>query len=119
MMSHYRIPREISSELKITKGIFLYDLLLIVSLILFRFVTLGLVHSKFQGFYTLLLIAFGIFLVIRPKSNPQKRMYQAIYLAFIMLSQKTPSSRSAASRWEMNANTPYGVFFFATEHMFW
>lgn len=83
MMSHYRIPREISSELKITKGIFLYDLLLIVSLILFRFVTLGLVHNKFQGFYTLLLIAFGIFLVIRPKSNPQKRMYQAIYLAFI------------------------------------
>ena len=83
MTRHYRIPREVSSELKITKGIYLYDLLLIISLILIRFMTIGMVHSKLQIFYTILLIAFGIFLVIRPKSNPNKRMYQAIYFAFI------------------------------------
>lgn len=83
MGNNYRIPNEVSSELKITKSIYLFDLFLIIGLVLFRFITVGHVHSDFQWFYTLFLIAFGVFMVIRPKTNPKKRMYQAMYYALI------------------------------------
>lgn len=49
--------------------------------------------------------------VWRACENDDGTYYYVADYHFIMLSQKTPSSRSAASRWEMNANTPYGVFF--------
>jgi len=82
-MRIYRIPREITSELKITKFIYLFDLLFIVGLILFRFLTIEYVHSDFRTAYTIFLVLFGIFMIIRPKSNPNKRMYQAIYYAIV------------------------------------
>lgn len=82
-MRTYRIPREVTTELKISKAIYLFDLLLIISLILIRFVTIGYVHSSLQIWYTVFLIGFGIFMIIRPATNPKKRMYHAMYYAFI------------------------------------
>lgn len=82
-MRNYKIPTEVSSELKISKSIYLFDLMLIVFLILFRFMTIDYVHSDFRIWYTIFLIAFGLFMIIRPKTNPQKRMYQAMYYAIV------------------------------------
>lgn len=82
-MRIYRIPREISSELKITKFIYLFDLLFIVGLILFRAITIEYVHSDLKVWYTVFLVLFGIFMIIRPKSNPNKRMFHAIYYAIV------------------------------------
>lgn len=82
-MRNYKIPTEVSSELKISKSIYLFDLMLIVFLILFRFMTIDYVHSDFGIWYTIFLIAFGLFMIIRPKTNPQKRMYQAMYYAIV------------------------------------
>lgn len=82
-MSNYRIPTEVSSELKISKSIYLFDLMLIVFIILFRSLTIGYVHSDFTLWYTIFLLAFGVFMIIRPKTNPKKRMYQAMYYAIV------------------------------------
>lgn len=83
LMRTYRIPREVTSELKITKSIYLFDLLLLIGLVLFRFMTVQYVHSDLKLWYTLFLVAFGAFMIIRPKTNPQKRMYQAMYYAIL------------------------------------
>lgn len=48
-----------------------------------RSFTLPYVHSDFHVLYTIFLAAFGVFLIIRPKTNPKKRMYQAMYYAVI------------------------------------
>ncbi|WP_341963641.1 DUF5592 family protein (plasmid) [Planococcus maritimus] len=82
-MNNYKIPTEVSSELKISKSIYLFDLMFIIFLILFRFVTIDYVHSDFKIWYTIFLFSFGLFMIIRPKTNPQKRMYQAMYYAII------------------------------------
>ena len=80
-MNTYKIPTEVQSELKISKSIYLVDLFFLMGLVLFRFVTLQFVHSSLTMIYTLFLIGFGLFMVIRPRTNPQKRMYQAMYYA--------------------------------------
>ncbi|MCP3763733.1 DUF5592 family protein [Domibacillus sp. A3M-37] len=82
-MRTYRIPNEVASELKISRSIYLFDLFLIMSLILIRYMTIPLVHSDFHMLYTLFLISFGVFMIIRPKTNPKKRMYQAMYFSIV------------------------------------
>lgn len=82
-MKRYRIPKEIESEIKITKLLTSFDLFLIVGLFMFRFITINFVHSDLKMFYTIFLIAFGLFMIIRPKTNPKKRMLHAMYYALI------------------------------------
>lgn len=82
-MRTYRIPNEVASELKISRSIYLFDLFLIMSLILIRYLTIPLVHSDFYMLYTLFLITFGVFMIIRPKTNPKKRMYEAMYYSIV------------------------------------
>lgn len=82
-MRSYKIPTEVTSELKISKSIYLFDLMLIVFLILFRVATIDYVHSDFRIWYTIFLFSFGLFMIIRPKTNPKKRMYQAMYFAIV------------------------------------
>jgi len=82
-MKTYRIPNEVESELKISKMIYLFDLFLIIGIILFRIMTLRYIHSDLEWYYTGFLIAFGLFMIIRPKTNPKKRMYNAMYYALV------------------------------------
>ncbi len=82
-MRTYRIPSEISTELKINKMLYLFDLFLIIGVIVFRMIALPLIHSSLHWYFTFFLMAFGLFMVIRPNTNPQKRMFHAIYYAFI------------------------------------
>lgn len=82
-MRIYRIPNEITTELKINKALYLFDLFLIIGLILFRMVALPFVHSSLVWPFTIFLFLFGLFLIIRPSTNPQKRMFQAILYALV------------------------------------
>ncbi|RKD26498.1 hypothetical protein BEP19_16810 [Ammoniphilus oxalaticus] len=82
-MRTYRIPSEISTELKINKALYLFDLLFIIGLIVFRMIVLPFIHSSFTWYFTIFLVIFGGFMLIRPSGNPQKRMYHAIYYAMI------------------------------------
>lgn len=82
-MRTYRIPKEISTELKINKALYLFDLMLLLSLLVFRMALSSIIHPSLSWWFTVFVIVLGIFLVVRPSSNPHKRMYQAIYLSII------------------------------------
>lgn len=82
-MRMYRIPNEISTELKINKMLYLFDLLLIIGLIVFRMIALPFVHASLEWWFTGFIVLFGLFMIIRPTTNPKKRMFQAIYYAFV------------------------------------
>lgn len=79
----YRIPSEITTELRINKLLYLFDLLLIIGLIMFRMVALPFIHSSLVWYFTIFLVLFGLFMIVRPSTNPKKRMFHAIIYAFI------------------------------------
>lgn len=82
-MRTYRIPSEISTELKINKMLYLFDLLFIIGLIVFRMIALPFIHSSLTIYFTIFIIIFGLFMIVRPTTNPQKRMYHAILYAVV------------------------------------
>lgn len=80
-MANYRIPKNVTSELKINKALYLTDLGILVGLLLFTFVLSNVVHSSFTWlFYGFMIIVAGL-MIVRPATNPKKRMYEAIYLS--------------------------------------
>ena len=82
-MRSYRIPSEISTELKINKMLYLFDLIFIIGLIVFRMIALPFVHQSLTIPFTIFLIVFGLFMIIRPTTNPQKRMFHAILYSVV------------------------------------
>lgn len=82
-MRTYRIPNEVATELKINKMLYLFDLLFIIGLIVLRMIAMQFIHPDLHIWFTLFLVLFGLFMIIRPATNPKKRMVHAIYYAFI------------------------------------
>ena len=82
-MRNYRIPNEVTTELKINKMLYLHDFLFLVALIVLRLVTLPFIPSLLHIPFTVYLVVFGLFMVLRPATNPQKRMVHALYYALI------------------------------------
>ena len=79
----YRIPNEVTTELKINKMLYLYDLLFLVALIIVRLIALPFIPDVLHLPFTCFLVGFGLFLVIRPTTNPEKRMVHVLYYALI------------------------------------
>ncbi|WP_214818410.1 DUF5592 family protein [Exiguobacterium sp. s59] len=82
-MRNYRIPNEVTTELKINKMLYLHDFLFLVGLIVLRLVTLPFIPSVLHIPFTVFLVVFGLFMVLRPTTNPQKRMVHALYYTLI------------------------------------
>lgn len=82
-MANYRIPREISSELKINKALYLTDLALLIVMLLITFMLSKIIYPPFTWFFYLFMAVVAGLLIIRPASNPKKRMYEAVYLSII------------------------------------
>lgn len=82
-MANYRIPKEISSELKINKALYLTDLFILLGTLLITYVMARIVYPPFQWFFYAFMGIVAVLMIIRPASNPKKRMYQAIYLAVL------------------------------------
>lgn len=82
-MANYRIPKSIATELKINKALFLTDLLILVGLLLFTFVSIqsSLIHSSLTWVFGGFMVIVAGLMIIRPATNPKKRMYEAIYLS--------------------------------------
>lgn len=81
-MANYRIPKEITTELKINKALYLFDLLFMVALLVLAMTLGNVVHSSLRIPFYIFMGIIGVILIIRPYTNPQKRMYQAIFIAF-------------------------------------
>lgn len=80
-MAMYRIPQNVSSELKINKALYLTDLFLLMGLLLFTFVMSNIVHSSLILFFYVFMAMVAGLIIIRPATNPKKRIYEAIYFA--------------------------------------
>lgn len=81
-MANYRIPKEITTELKINKALYLFDLLFMVALLVVAMTLGNIVHSSLRLPFYFFMGIIGVISIIRPFTNPKKRMYQAIYIAF-------------------------------------
>lgn len=80
-MANYRIPKDVTSELKINKALYLTDLGILMGLLVLSMIFTNIVHSSLQiPFYIFMIIVAGL-LIIRPATNPKKRMYEAIFYA--------------------------------------
>lgn len=82
-MANYRIPKEISSELKINKVLYLTDLAILIAALVFTFLVSRIVYQPFMWFFYAFMAVVAGLMIIRPASNPKKRMYQAIYLSIM------------------------------------
>lgn len=79
----YKIPTEVSAELRLNKFLYLTDLLILFGLFTLRMITINYIHSKLQLPFTFFLVIVGVILIIRPISNPKKRMFEAVLYALV------------------------------------
>lgn len=82
-MANYRIPKEISSELKINKALYLFDLLFIIGLLVSTMVFNNFVHDSLKIVYYIFMGIVGVIAIWRPVTNPQKRMYEVLYITIM------------------------------------
>lgn len=82
-MANYRIPKEISSELKINKALYLFDLLFIIGLLVSTMVFNNFVHDSLKIVYYIFMVIVGVIAIWRPVTNPQKRMYEVLYITIM------------------------------------
>ncbi|MGG3801186.1 DUF5592 family protein [Metabacillus fastidiosus] len=87
-MGNYRIPKEISSELKITKSLFLFDLLFLVALGVVTLIFQRFVHRDLLIFYYIFMGITALTMIWRSSTNPKKRMYE-ILLITVMRKKST------------------------------
>lgn len=82
-MSKYQIPNDIITELKLYKAIYLFDFFIVMGMAVIIFQLRTWVHPSFQLIYFVFMIILTLTLLIRPRSNPKMRMYQAVFLAVL------------------------------------
>ncbi|MBC1780534.1 DUF5592 family protein [Listeria booriae] len=76
------IPPEIKSEVKIAKNYYLTDFFTSVGLFVLTMMLIRYVHNTVHWWFYVFMGIVGFSMLIRPKSNPELRIYQAILLAF-------------------------------------
>ncbi|PGN53212.1 hypothetical protein CN978_31085 [Priestia megaterium] len=82
-MANYTIPKEISTELKINKSLYLFDLLFIIGLLLFTMMLRHFIHPMLHIPFYVFMGIFGLIMILRPLTNPQKRMYEILLLTIV------------------------------------
>ncbi|MGI8382593.1 DUF5592 family protein [Priestia megaterium] len=82
-MANYTIPKEISTELKINKSLYLFDLLFIIGLLLFTMMLRYFIHPMLYIPFYVFMGIFGLIMILRPLTNPQKRMYEILLLTMV------------------------------------
>jgi len=79
-MANYRIPKEISTELKINKVLYLFDFLLLVGIFVATSFLKNFVHSMVVIPFYVFMGLVALILIWRPSTNPGKRMYEVLMI---------------------------------------
>ncbi|EPB8167272.1 DUF5592 family protein [Clostridium perfringens] len=79
----YNIPKEISSEIKLSSKFYLFDLGMTLLALVFAFSLQSLVYPPFLIPFYIFVSVSSIYLVNKSKVNPKKRIYQSVYLALM------------------------------------
>lgn len=75
----YIIPKEISTEIKFSKSIYLKDFLISIVALMVSVVFSGLVYKPLAPFYYIFVVVGTLLLLSKSRANPQKRLYESIY----------------------------------------
>lgn len=77
----YNIPKEISTEMKLSDKIFLKDLIITIISLFVASLFNGFVYRPLIVVYYIFVFLSTVYLVNRSINNPKKRVFQSIYLA--------------------------------------
>ncbi|AMN30815.1 DUF5592 family protein [Clostridium perfringens] len=77
----YNIPKEISTEMKLSDKIFLKDLIITIIALFVASLFNGFVYRPLIVVYYIFVFLSTVYLVNRSINNPKKRVFQSIYLA--------------------------------------
>ncbi|MGL5751365.1 MAG: DUF5592 family protein [Paraclostridium sp.] len=77
----FHIPKEISSENKLWKSIYVKDFAIITGTLFFAWITSSIVKTSLKIVYFIFMIIVSILLVQKNQNhNPNKRIYQSLIL---------------------------------------
>ena len=76
----YNIPKEINSETKVLRSIYLFDLFFIIVSLVFTMSTAQIINPKLSMMYYIFSVIVTFFLLSKSKTNPGIRNYRAIYM---------------------------------------
>ncbi|PEZ02517.1 hypothetical protein CN326_20070 [Bacillus sp. AFS018417] len=82
-MRSYRIPKEISTELRINKVLYLLDFSLIIAVLVVTMILRNFVHDSLQIPFCIFMGSVAIIMIWRPSTNPQKRMYEVLIITIM------------------------------------
>lgn len=77
------IPQEISSEIKLTKGITMRAVIVIVATIFVTEQFSGIVHPSLKIVYNIFSVIVGVCMMLPSSKNPGKLLYQTLMLTFM------------------------------------
>jgi membrane protein YdbS with pleckstrin-like domain len=87
-MRSYRIPKEISTELRINKVLYLIDFFLLIGLLVVTMILRNFVHDSFQLPFVIFMAVIAIIMIWRPSTNPQNECMKSIVLIITLLRRK-------------------------------
>lgn len=79
----FTIPKEISSENKLWKSIYIKDFIAIMATLFFAWITSTSIYEPLVFPYYVFLLTICITLISKSSNNPNKRVWQSIYILFI------------------------------------
>lgn len=79
----YVLPKEISAETKISKNLFLFDLIFIGLVMIIAWLLNSFVYSSLRILYYIVCFLFALLLRTKSKLNPKKRLFTSIYLMLV------------------------------------
>lgn len=79
----YNIPKEISSETKLSNRFYFFDLAMTLLALVISFSLKGLVYPPLLVPFYIFVSLSTIYLVNKSNINPKKRIYQSVYLAIM------------------------------------
>lgn len=82
-MANYRIPKEIATELKINKALYLFDLMLVIGIMVLTLIFNNFVNQSLRLFFYIFMGLIAIIMIWRPVTNPKKRMYEVLLITLM------------------------------------
>ncbi|XZM35198.1 DUF5592 family protein (plasmid) [Clostridium perfringens] len=79
----YNIPKEISSETKLSSRFYFFDLAMTLLSLIIAFSLQSLVYPPLLIPFYIFMAISTIYLVNKSMVNPKKRVYQSVYLALM------------------------------------
>ncbi|QQK77833.1 hypothetical protein HUG15_21135 [Salicibibacter cibarius] len=77
---NYKIPTEITAELKLNKWFYLTDLLVLIGMLVMGFVLHAMIHPSLTIPFIIFMVALYGFWLWKPKTNPNMRMLSAVWM---------------------------------------